>query len=100
MEAAFAAFEAAEPMAITGRIFQSLGFAMVVMFIAARLMGHERKTKWFKRREKYSFFNRRGIIGEDINFGYPRTIEGCVVFVIINAIVFGFTYWNVILRGY
>lgn len=100
METAIAVLEAAEPMAITGRIFQSLGFAIVVMFISARLMGYERKTKWFKRREKYSFFNRRGIIGEDINFGYPRTIEGCVVFVIINAIVFGFAYWNVILRGY
>ncbi|MDO4177787.1 MAG: hypothetical protein Q4D21_01225 [Phascolarctobacterium sp.] len=100
MEAALASLEAAEPMVVTGRIFASLGFAIVVMYIAARLMGHERKVKWFKRREKYSFFNRRGVIGEDINFGYPRTIEGIIVFIIINVLVFGFAFWNVILRGY
>ena len=100
MEAAFAAFEAAEPMAITGRIFQSLGFAIVVMFISARLMGYERKTKWFKRREKYSFFNRRGIIGEDINFGYPRTWQGMLIALGLYGVILGGGYWYVCVYGY
>ena len=36
----------------------------------------ERKSQWFQRRTKYSWFNRRGFLGEALLFGYPKTIEG------------------------
>lgn len=100
MEAEFAALAAADPGVVTGRVFMSLGFGLVFMLLVGKILGPERKEKWFKRRANYSFFNRRGVIGEALNFGYPRTLEGIAVFIAINIVVFGFAFWNVILRGY
>lgn len=51
-------------------------WALVVFLVVALIIGPERKALWFKRRDKYSFFNRRGVISELLFYGYPRTKEG------------------------
>ena len=55
---------------------------------------------WFRKRKKYTFFNRRGIFGEDINFGYPVCWQGILVFLAIYGVVFGFGYWYVFVHAY
>ncbi|SUP44982.1 hypothetical protein [Veillonella criceti] len=51
-------------------------WALIVFLVVALIIGPERKALWFKRREKYSFFNRRGFISEILFYGYPNTKEG------------------------
>lgn len=51
-------------------------WAFIVFFVAALIIGSERKAQWFQKRTKYSWFNRRGIISESLHFGYPKTKEG------------------------
>ena len=51
-------------------------WALIVFFITALVIGEERKSRWFKKRTKYSFFNRRGFLGERLQFGYPKTWAG------------------------
>ena len=51
-------------------------WAFIVFFITALIIGNEKKAKWFQRRTKYSWFNRRGFLGEALFFGYPKTKEG------------------------
>lgn len=66
----------------------------------AKAVGSENKAKWFKRRMSYTFFNRRGIFGEYINFGYPVTWQGAIVFLAIYGVIFGFGYWYVFIHAY
>jgi len=77
------------------RVFQVFIGAFFYIFLVAKLIGSENKANWFKRRGNYTFFNRRGIFGEYINFGYPKTWQGIVVFVLIYGVIFGFGYWYV-----
>ena len=51
-------------------------WAFIVFFITALIIGAEGKAKWFQQRTKYSWFNRRGFLGETLLFGYPKTREG------------------------
>ena len=51
-------------------------WAFIVFFITALIIGVEGKAKWFQRRTKYTWFNRRGFLGEALLFGCPKTIEG------------------------
>lgn len=52
----------------------------ILAAIASLLIGAERKKKWFKMRDpSKSFLNRRGFLGDFMNFGYPRTLEGWAV---------------------
>ncbi len=56
-------------------------------FITALIIGNEGKAKWFQRRTKYSWFNRRGFLGEALFFGYPKTKEGYgITFLMASAI--------------
>ena len=55
---------------ICARIIQVFVGAFFYIFMIAKAVGSENKAKWFKRRMKYTFFNKRGIFGEYINFGY------------------------------
>ena len=65
---------------INGRIGLAMLSWFVVAAVGAFLTGAERKQKWFKMRDpSKSFLNRRGFLGDFINFGYPRTREGWVV---------------------
>lgn len=78
------------------RLFVTMIAAMIVIGITAEIIGEERKARWFKKRTKFSFFLRRGILGEKFHFGYPRTLEGIGVFlamcIVIGAVaVFIFT---------
>lgn len=62
-------------------------WAFIVFFITALILGVERKSRWFQRRTKYSWFNRRGFLGETLLFGYPKTKEGYgVTFIMAGAI--------------
>lgn len=62
-------------------------WAFIVFFITALILGVERKSQWFQRRTKYSWFNRRGFLGETLLFGYPKTKEGYgVTFIMVGAI--------------
>ena len=70
------------------------------IFMIAKAVGSENKAKWFKRRMKYTFFNKRGIFGEYINFGYPITWQGVGIFVAIYGVIFGFGYWYVFIHAY
>ncbi len=52
----------------------------ILAAIASLLIGAEGKKKWFKMRDpSKSFLNRRGFLGDFMNFGYPRTLEGWAV---------------------
>ena len=70
------------------------------IFAIAKLIGPENKANWFRRRMKYTFFNKRGIFGEYINFGYPVCWQGVVVFFVLYGVIFGVGYWYVFLHAY
>lgn len=74
--------------AITGRLFTVFFLAFIIIIITARLLGSERKAKWFKRRTNYTLLNRRGIFGEYLNFGYPRTFQGLAVALAMYGLIF------------
>ncbi|MGE4588327.1 MAG: hypothetical protein AB7E34_01940 [Acidaminococcaceae bacterium] len=74
------------------RILQVFIFSFVYIFVVARAIGSENKLKWFKRRTKQTFFNRKGFLGEYINFGYPRTWQGVAVFFAIYGVIIGVGY--------
>ena len=88
------------PSLVCARVMQVFIGAFVYIFIIAKLIGPENKAAWFRRRMKYTFFNRRGIFGEYINFGYPVCWQGVVIFVLIYGVIFGFGYWYVFLKSY
>jgi len=44
-------------------------WAFIVFFITALIIGNEGKAKWFQRRTKYTWFNRRGFVPQ-----YPYII--------------------------
>ena len=81
---------------ICARIIQVFVGAFFYIFVIAKAVGSENKAKWFKRRMSYTFFNRRGIFGEYINFGYPVTWQGAAIFLAI----FGYGYWYVFVHAY
>ena len=76
------------PSAVTGRLLTVFFLAFIIIFITARLVGSERKALWFKRRTKYTLLNRRGIFGEYMNFGYPRTWQGLLVALAMYGLIF------------
>lgn len=65
--------------ALALRIVISFVLGMVIILATALIIGREKKAAWFKKRQKYSFFNRRGFAGDALHFGYPRTWEGLAV---------------------
>ena len=76
------------PAAVTGRLFTVFFLSFVIIFISARLVGSERKALLFKRRTNYTLLNRRGIFGEYMNFGYPRTWQGLLVALAMYGLIF------------
>ena len=61
----------------------SLGF----IYIIAKLIGEERKGKWFKKRTRSNIFTRRGFLGDTWNFGVPYRWQGFVVFFFMYGII-------------
>lgn len=68
---------------LAGRIVATFFIAMLIVLATALMVGRERKAKWFRKRQKYSFFNRRGFAGDALHFGYPCTWQGLVVAVLM-----------------
>ena len=58
------------------RLFISMIVALIVFGLTAEVIGEERKARWFRKRSKFSWFLRRGVLGEKFHYGYPRTLEG------------------------
>jgi hypothetical protein len=75
-------------MGVNGRIGLLFLTWLVVVVVASLLIGSERKRQWFYMRDtSKSFFNRRGVLGELMQFGFPRTREGWMVFVGFLAMI-------------
>lgn len=77
------------------KIFQILAASFLYISAIALLIGPERKSKWFKRRQKYTFFTHRGILGQYLNFGYPCTWQGMGIFIAIYGVIIPVSYWYV-----
>ncbi len=92
--------ESAAPLAVCSRVMQIFFGSFIYIYLIAKLVGPENKAAWFRKRKKYTFFNRRGIFGEDINFGYPICVKGVLVFIAIYAVIFGFGYWYIFVKAY
>lgn len=88
------------PEAALTRLVHMVVFTFIYLYIVAKIVGPEHKQQWFKKRQKYTFFNRRGVFGEDINFGYPRTWQGLIVFVLVFGVIFGLGYWYIFVLPY
>lgn len=88
------------PSLVCARVMQVFIGAFVYIFLIAKLIGPENKEAWFRRRKTYTFFNRRGVFGEYINFGYPICWQGVLIFIAIYGVILGFGYWYVVLHSY
>ncbi len=88
------------PILICTRVMHLFIGSFFYIFLIAKLIGPVNKANWFKRRKKYTFFNRRGSFGEYINFGYPITWQGCLVFLAIYGVIFGLGYWYIFMLAY
>ena len=88
------------PTAVCSRVIQIFIASFFYIFWIAKLVGPENKMAWFRKRKKYTFFNRRGIFGEDINFGYPVTWQGILVFFAIYGVIFSVGYWYIFVHAY
>ena len=74
--------------ALANRILTVFFLSFFVFMITAWILGSERKEQWFKRRTKYTLLNRRGIFGEYMTFGYPRTWQGVLVALAMYGLIF------------
>lgn len=69
------------------RIILLFFIVLVITFITSKIIGEERKTQWFKKRQRNSFFTRRGMLGEACCFGVPCKWQGlAVVFLMLGSI--------------
>ncbi len=69
------------------KVFTCICMALFICICTALLIGEERKSKWFQKRTTYSFFLRRGVLGEWLHFGYPCTVEGYGVTTIMLCLI-------------
>ena len=69
------------------KVFACICIALFIFIITTFLLGEERKSKWFQKRKTYSFFLRRGLLGQWLHFGYPCTVEGYGVVVIMLFLI-------------
>ncbi|MGI6263064.1 MAG: hypothetical protein ACOYKB_04350 [Succiniclasticum sp.] len=96
----FVDFTTVDPHAVVYRLLVVFILSFFVIIAGARIIGSENKARWFKRRTKYTFFNRRGIFGEYLNFGYPRTWQGLLTALIMYGIIFGIGIWYILIHPY
>lgn len=93
-------FESVDSVLVVTRMFIVLALAFILFYLTVKVIGPENKEKWFKKRQKYTFFNRRGIFGEDINFGYPRTWQGILLALVLYGVILGGGFWYVFVLPY
>ena len=74
--------------ALASRIMTVFFLSFFIIMATAWILGGERKERWFKRRTKYTLLNRRGIFGEYMKFGYPRTWQGLLVALAMYGLIF------------
>lgn len=86
--------------AFTSRLLTVFFTSFIVIIITARIIGSEKKARWFKRRSNYTLLNRRGIFGEYLNFGYPRTWQGMVTAILMYGLIFGAGFWYLFIHPY
>lgn len=86
--------------ALANRIITVFLLSFLVFMGTARILGSERKERWFKRRTKYTLLNRRGIFGEYMNFGYPRTWQGLLVALGMYGLIFIIAIWYICFYPY
>ncbi|MDF2566468.1 MAG: hypothetical protein K0Q53_2872 [Massilibacillus sp.] len=61
------------------RVILSFMNALCIIYITAKVIGEEKKAKWFKKRQKSNIFTRRGFLGDACNFGVPQKWQGFAV---------------------
>ena len=72
------------------RTLCSVVCAVLVAYITGKIIGPANKAAWFRKREKFSFFLKRGFIGEGCHFGYPCKKQGFIVsaaMLVVDAIL-------------
>lgn len=73
--------------ALAIKIVSAFFVGILIIYVTARFTGSENKAKWFKKRQRMSFFNMRSVLGESWHFGYPRTWQGLVVVLLMYGII-------------
>jgi len=73
--------------ALAIKIISALFVGIFITYATARLIGSENKAKWFKKRQRFSIFNKRGFLGETCHFGYPCTLQGLAVVLLMYGII-------------
>ncbi len=89
-----------DPLLVCGRVLHIFIASFIYLYIIAKFVGPDNKQRWFRKRKKYTFFNRRGVFGEDINFGYPVTWQGVGIFFLIYGVIFSLGYWYIFVHAY
>jgi len=77
---------------LTIKIILAFSLGIAIIYLTALLLGNDNKEKWFKKRQKISIFNRRGMLGESCHFGYPCTWQGLIVTIAMYGIIGIFGY--------
>lgn len=85
--------ENVDPQLVLHRLLIICLGAFVYIYLISFILGQERRNKWFHKRKKYTFFNKRGFLGEYLNYGYPCTIPGVLVAIVMYGGIFGAGYW-------
>ncbi|MCQ2363392.1 MAG: hypothetical protein MJ041_03575 [Acidaminococcaceae bacterium] len=85
--------ETADPSLVVNRILIIMVGAFLYIYAISFAIGQERREKWFHKRKHYTFFNKRGFLGEYLNYGYPCTVPGFLVAILMYGVIFGVGYW-------
>lgn len=84
--------ESAESLRMLEKVFTVIILSFVYIFAIAKFIGTENKEKWFKKRTRYTFFSRRGFLGNYIQFGRPVCKEGYIVALVMYGVILGLGY--------
>ncbi|WP_425060607.1 hypothetical protein SCACP_13420 [Sporomusa carbonis] len=74
------------------RVIVAFIIGLCIIYITAKIIGDEKKARWFKKRQQTSLFNRRGMLGETLNFGVPRSWQGVAIMVLMYTVIFAIGY--------
>ncbi len=79
-------------LTILSQIFLSLAVAILIAWGIAIYIGEVNKAKWFRKRKKFSILGKRGAFGDVVHFGYPCTIQGAFVTIVMLTLMVLSTY--------
>ncbi len=74
------------------RVIAAFFAGLVIIYVFARVIGEEKKARWFKKREQKGILNRRGFLGDTWHFGHPRTWQGAAVMTVMYGIIIAAGY--------